>query len=174
MTASMLAASRSRRRLGVVLDLETVRLRNEAAVAALAAAPVRYLPAELLEALQGSWGAPEELGLAPRAGCASWRAEPPPSGAASSPVEQLGCVLEQQCMSPVDLVDDPLPAGCQVLHNCRFPLRKCSSSRSVTVLSLRSPLTWCTVSCRSNGRPSSCSMSTRCSSRERPSTVITR
>jgi hypothetical protein len=60
-TASALAASRSRRRSGVLLDLEVVRLRNDAVVADLAAAPVRHVPAELLEALMGSWGWPEEL-----------------------------------------------------------------------------------------------------------------
>jgi hypothetical protein len=49
----------------VLLDLEAVRLRNEAVVAEVAAAPVRHLPAALLEALEGSWGTPEELGLAP-------------------------------------------------------------------------------------------------------------
>jgi hypothetical protein len=41
-----------------------VRLRNDAVVAELAAAPVRYVPTALLEALHGSWGAPESLGLA--------------------------------------------------------------------------------------------------------------
>jgi hypothetical protein len=64
-TSSTRTASRSRRRHGV-LDLEAVRLRNEAVVAELAAAPVRHLPAELLDALMGSWGTPEELRLAPQ------------------------------------------------------------------------------------------------------------
>ena len=49
----------------VVLDLVAFRERNEQALAALASAPVRFVPAALLEALQGSWGTPEELGLAP-------------------------------------------------------------------------------------------------------------
>jgi hypothetical protein len=31
----------------------------------VAAAPIRFLAAELLEALQGSWGTAEELSLAP-------------------------------------------------------------------------------------------------------------
>lgn len=66
MTASSLAASRSRRRTGVLLDLEAVRLRNEAVVAQVASAPVQHLPAELLDALLGSWGTPEDLGLAPQ------------------------------------------------------------------------------------------------------------
>jgi hypothetical protein len=48
-----------------VTDLQELRLRNEQVVAEVAAAPVRHLPAALLEALQGSWGTPEELGLAP-------------------------------------------------------------------------------------------------------------
>jgi hypothetical protein len=39
---------------------------GEAAVAAVAEAPVRHLPAALLDALQGSWGTPEELGLVPQ------------------------------------------------------------------------------------------------------------
>jgi len=61
-TATSLAAARSRRAYGVV-HLEALRVRSEAAVAAVAAAPVQHLPAALLEALQGSWGTPEELGL---------------------------------------------------------------------------------------------------------------
>ena len=62
----MTSQGRSRRsRRPVVVDLETLRLRNEQVVAQVAAAPVRHLPAELLEALQGSWGTPEELGLTP-------------------------------------------------------------------------------------------------------------
>lgn len=65
-TTSTLAAARARRRPGVLLDLETVRLRNEAVVAEVAAAPVRHLPEELLDALLGSWGTPEELGLVPQ------------------------------------------------------------------------------------------------------------
>lgn len=51
----------------VVVDLEALRVRSEDAVAAVAAAPVQHLPAALLEALMGSWGTPEELGLAPAA-----------------------------------------------------------------------------------------------------------
>ena len=49
----------------VVLDLTALRERHERAVAALASAPIRFLPAALLEALEGSWGTPEELGVAP-------------------------------------------------------------------------------------------------------------
>ncbi len=65
MTASTLTAARTRRRYSAPVDLEALRLRNEQVVASVAAAPVRHLPAALLEALQGSWGTPEELGLAP-------------------------------------------------------------------------------------------------------------
>jgi hypothetical protein len=46
-----------------VIDLHVVRMGGERAMAAAAAAPVRHLPATLLDALQGSWGTPEELGL---------------------------------------------------------------------------------------------------------------
>lgn len=70
-----MATSRRRRQPGlvpqtpapdaVVLDLAALRERHEQAVAALASAPIRFLPAALLEALEGSWGTPEELGLAP-------------------------------------------------------------------------------------------------------------
>lgn len=49
----------------LVLDLDAHRARREASVAAAAAGPVRHLPAELLEALMGSWGTPDELGLRP-------------------------------------------------------------------------------------------------------------
>lgn len=49
----------------VVLDLAAFRESHERAVAALASAPIRFLPAALLEALEGSWGTPEELGLVP-------------------------------------------------------------------------------------------------------------
>jgi hypothetical protein len=44
-----------------VVDLATRRAAAEAAVRALADAPVRHLPAALLDALQGSWGTPQEL-----------------------------------------------------------------------------------------------------------------
>ncbi len=44
-----------------VLDLSLRRRRAARAVQEVADAPVRYLPAALLEALQGSWGTPEEL-----------------------------------------------------------------------------------------------------------------
>jgi len=44
-----------------VVDLAVRRAAAEAAVLAAAAAPVRHLPAALLDALQGSWGTPEEL-----------------------------------------------------------------------------------------------------------------
>jgi hypothetical protein len=55
------SASLPRRRPAVV-DLEALRVRSQEALAAVAAAPVQHLPAALLEALQGSWGTPEELG----------------------------------------------------------------------------------------------------------------
>jgi hypothetical protein len=41
------------------VDLTARREAVEAAIAAVAAAPVRFVPAELLIALQGSWGDPE-------------------------------------------------------------------------------------------------------------------
>ena len=44
-----------------VVDLATRRAAAEAAVRAVAHAPVRHLPAALLDALQGSWGTPQEL-----------------------------------------------------------------------------------------------------------------
>lgn len=62
MTSSTRTAAR--RRSPAPVDLESLRLRNEAVVAAFAGAPVRHLPAELLDALLGSWGSREELGLA--------------------------------------------------------------------------------------------------------------
>ncbi len=50
-----------------VVDLHVRRMGGQDAVTRAAAAPVRHLPAALLDALQGSWGTPEELGLrAPR------------------------------------------------------------------------------------------------------------
>lgn len=48
-----------------VVDLAAHRARRDAVVTVAASAPVRHLPAELLEALMGSWGTPEELGLRP-------------------------------------------------------------------------------------------------------------
>lgn len=48
------------------LDLAAARERRERAVRRAAAAPVLRLTPEFVEALQGSWGTPEELGLAPR------------------------------------------------------------------------------------------------------------
>ena len=42
-------------------DLGARRARSQVAVAAAAAAPVQHLPAALLDALQGSWGTPQEL-----------------------------------------------------------------------------------------------------------------
>jgi hypothetical protein len=48
------------------VDLAAARARRERAVRRAAAAPVLHLTPEFLEALQGSWGTPEELGLAPR------------------------------------------------------------------------------------------------------------
>ena len=44
-----------------VVDLGLRRAAAEAAVRAVADAPVRHLPAALLDALQGSWGTSEEL-----------------------------------------------------------------------------------------------------------------
>lgn len=38
------------------VNLAVWRSRHEAAVRAAAAAPIRYLPAAFVEALQGSWG----------------------------------------------------------------------------------------------------------------------
>lgn len=66
MTSSTRTAAR--RRSPAPVHLESLRLRNAAVVAAVAGAPVRHLPAELLDALLGSWGTPKELGLtaAPR------------------------------------------------------------------------------------------------------------
>lgn len=63
-TTSPRAATRSH--LAPVADLEALRLRKQSALRAVAAAPVRHLPAELLDALQGSWGTPEQVGLAPQ------------------------------------------------------------------------------------------------------------
>lgn len=48
-----------------VVDLAARRASARAVVRAVADAPVRHLPAALLDALQGSWGTPEEvLGVA--------------------------------------------------------------------------------------------------------------
>ena len=44
-----------------VVDLAVRRAAAEAAVRAVADAPVRHLPSALLDALQGSWGTPQEL-----------------------------------------------------------------------------------------------------------------
>lgn len=44
-----------------VVDVATRRVAADAAVRAVADAPVRHLPAALLDALQGSWGTPAEL-----------------------------------------------------------------------------------------------------------------
>jgi cell division septation protein DedD len=44
-----------------VVDLGVRRAAAAAAVRAVADAPVRHLPAALLDALQGSWGTPQEL-----------------------------------------------------------------------------------------------------------------
>jgi hypothetical protein len=46
-----------------VVDLGARRAAAEAAVRAAAAAPVRHLPTAFLDALHGSWGTPEQLGL---------------------------------------------------------------------------------------------------------------
>lgn len=48
---------------GGVVDLDARRRRTTRAVDDTALAPVRHLPAALLDALQGSWGTPEELGV---------------------------------------------------------------------------------------------------------------
>ena len=52
--------------VAAVVDLRARRVGRGQALERVASAPVRYVPAELLEALQGSWGTPEELGLAPQ------------------------------------------------------------------------------------------------------------
>ncbi len=44
-----------------VVSLDVRRAAAAAAVRAVADAPVRHLPAALLDALQGSWGTPDEL-----------------------------------------------------------------------------------------------------------------
>ena len=44
-----------------VVDLAARRARAERAIADTAAAPVRFVPDALLEALQGSWGEPDEV-----------------------------------------------------------------------------------------------------------------
>ena len=44
-----------------VVDLGLRRAAAEAAVRTAADAPVRHLPAAFLDALQGSWGTPQEL-----------------------------------------------------------------------------------------------------------------
>ncbi len=44
-----------------VVALDVRRAAAQAAVRAVAQAPVRHLPAALLDALQGSWGTPDEL-----------------------------------------------------------------------------------------------------------------
>ena len=52
--------------VAAVVDLVARRVGRGEALERVASAPVRYVPAELLEALQGAWGTPEELGLTPR------------------------------------------------------------------------------------------------------------
>ena len=44
-----------------VVDLAARRAAAQEAVRAVAEAPVRHLPAALLDALQGSWGTPDEV-----------------------------------------------------------------------------------------------------------------
>ena len=44
-----------------VVDLAARRRAADTAVRAVAAAPVRHLTAEFLDALQGSWGTPQEV-----------------------------------------------------------------------------------------------------------------
>ncbi|MEX2289653.1 MAG: hypothetical protein WD794_04925 [Mycobacteriales bacterium] len=61
MTASHRAVLPSPRPAADVLDLHVVRMGGERAVTAMAAAPVRHVPAALLDALHGSWGTPQEL-----------------------------------------------------------------------------------------------------------------
>lgn len=48
-----------------LLDLRPLLQHQEDVAARLAAEPVRYVPAALLDALQGSWGWPEELPVTP-------------------------------------------------------------------------------------------------------------
>ena len=62
MTASRTAAVPSQRSADVV-DLHVRRMGGKRVVEAVASAPIRHIPAALLDALQGSWGTPEELGL---------------------------------------------------------------------------------------------------------------
>jgi len=51
-----------------VLDLSLRRRRAARSMKKVADAPVRHVPAALLEALHGSWGTPEEvLGTSPAA-----------------------------------------------------------------------------------------------------------
>ena len=57
MTAVLLGAGSDDR----VVELSVRRAAAEAAVSAVADAPVRHLPAAFLDALQGSWGTPQEL-----------------------------------------------------------------------------------------------------------------
>lgn len=62
LTSSPAAASPAEDR---VVDLAVRRSSAHAALRAATDAPVRHVPAALLEALQGSWGTPEEvLGVA--------------------------------------------------------------------------------------------------------------
>jgi hypothetical protein len=65
MTASRAAAVPSAGTADVV-DLHLRRTGGHRVVQALASAPVRHIPAELLDALHGSWARPEELGLVRR------------------------------------------------------------------------------------------------------------
>ena len=44
-----------------VVDLAVRRAAAQAALLAVAQAPVRHVPAALLDALQGSWGTPDEV-----------------------------------------------------------------------------------------------------------------
>ena len=65
MTASRTGAVPSQRTSCDVIDLHVRRMGGEQAVQVVAKAPIRHIPAALLEALQGSWGSPEQIGLAP-------------------------------------------------------------------------------------------------------------
>ena len=50
-----------------VVDLVARRAASEAAVRAIADAPVRYVPDAFLDALQGSWGTPQAVHAVPAA-----------------------------------------------------------------------------------------------------------
>ena len=66
MTSSRSAAVPTPRTAGDVIDLHMRRTGGQRVVERVASAPIRHIPAELLDALQGAWGTPEELGLVRR------------------------------------------------------------------------------------------------------------